>query len=106
QGGTAKEGLHLGAMAGTVDLVQRAFTGLELRDDALWLNPCLPDELIELRFRLRYREHYGVYVTVGHDRLLVSGPANPPQPLRLQVRNQTVEIDPGGSREVPLGPRT
>ena len=27
QGGTTPEGVHLGAMAGTVDLVQRAFTG-------------------------------------------------------------------------------
>ena len=35
QGGTAQEGIHLGAMAGTVDLLQRAFTGLETRDDKL-----------------------------------------------------------------------
>ena len=27
--------------------------------------PCLPDELAELRFRLRYRDHYGVNVTVS-----------------------------------------
>ncbi|MDJ0498279.1 MAG: glycoside hydrolase family 65 protein, partial [Acidimicrobiia bacterium] len=32
QGGTTPEGIHLGAMAGTVDLVQRGFTGLETRE--------------------------------------------------------------------------
>ena len=32
QGGTTPEGVHLGAMAGAVDLVQRAFTGLETRE--------------------------------------------------------------------------
>ena len=31
QGGTTSEGIHLAAMAGSVDLVQRCFTGLETR---------------------------------------------------------------------------
>jgi trehalose 6-phosphate phosphatase len=45
QGGTTAEGIHLGAMAGTVDLVQRCYTGLETREDVLWLNPSLPEGL-------------------------------------------------------------
>ena len=32
QGGTTSEGIHLGAMAGTVDILQRCHTGLEMRD--------------------------------------------------------------------------
>ena len=71
QGGTTQEGIHLGAMAGTVDLLQRGFTGLETRDGKLWLDPCLPDALQSLSFRLHYREHHGVEVTVRHDRLRV-----------------------------------
>lgn len=55
QGGTTAEGIHLGAMAGTVDLVQRGYTGIETRGDVLWLNPRLPDELRCLRISLRYR---------------------------------------------------
>jgi trehalose/maltose hydrolase-like predicted phosphorylase len=105
QGGTTKEGIHLGAMAGTIDLLQRGFTGLETRDDVLWLDPCLPDDLTQLRFRLRYRDHYGVYVTVRHDRLVVSGQPVPPSRLRLRVSGRDVEIDPGGTREVALLPR-
>ncbi len=35
QGGTTQEGIHLGAMAGTLDLVQRGLTGLETRNGAL-----------------------------------------------------------------------
>jgi HAD superfamily hydrolase (TIGR01509 family) len=35
QGGTTREGIHLGAMAGTVDLLQRCFPGLEPRGDEL-----------------------------------------------------------------------
>ena len=33
QGGTTHEGIHLGAMAGTVDLMQRCYSGLETRQD-------------------------------------------------------------------------
>ena len=51
QGGTTREGIHLGAMAGTVDLLQRAYLGLELRDDVLCLNPRLIDRLDGCRSR-------------------------------------------------------
>jgi trehalose/maltose hydrolase-like predicted phosphorylase len=102
QGGTTKEGIHLGAIAGTVDLVQRGFTGLEIRGGTLGLDPCLPDDLTELRFRLRYRNHYGLYVTVSQDRLLVSGQPTAPSRLRLRVKDREIEIDPGGAYEVSL----
>ena len=50
QGGTTHEGVHLGAMAGTVDLVQRGYAGIATRDGVLWLDPALPDELPSLGF--------------------------------------------------------
>jgi trehalose/maltose hydrolase-like predicted phosphorylase len=71
----------------------------------LWLDPCLPDDLTELQFRLRYRDSYGVHVTIRHDKLLVSGQPTPPSRLRLRVSGRDVEIDPGGTQEVPLAPR-
>jgi alpha,alpha-trehalase len=55
QGGTTAEGIHLGAMAGTLDLLQRCYTGLEVRDDVLRLNPQLPTGLRRLAFTLLYR---------------------------------------------------
>src|SRR5690606_30764578 len=41
QGGTTAEGIHLGAMAGTVDLIQRVCTGIEVRDGVLRRQPKL-----------------------------------------------------------------
>lgn len=55
QGGTTPEGIHLGAMAGTVDLIQRCYTGIETRNGVLHLNPCLPRELMSLCLQLHYR---------------------------------------------------
>jgi alpha,alpha-trehalase len=58
QGGTTPEGIHLGAMAGTIDIVQRCYTGLELKKGGLSFNPHLPDKLKRIKFRLRYRGHW------------------------------------------------
>ncbi len=52
QGGTTAEGIHLGAMAGTVDLLQRGHTGIETRGDTLFIDPRLPVELGRLTFRI------------------------------------------------------
>ena len=62
QGGTTAEGVHLGAMAGSVDLLQRCFAGLETRQDALWFNPHWPRRFGQLqhagRQRVRRRRVY------------------------------------------------
>ena len=58
QGGTTSEGIHLGAMSGTVDIVQRCFTGMEISEGILWFNPQLPDELQGIELVLRYENHW------------------------------------------------
>jgi beta-phosphoglucomutase family hydrolase len=57
QQGTTAEGVHLGAMAGTVDLVQRVWTGIEAKGDVLRLHPELPQDIERLDMRVRYRGH-------------------------------------------------
>ncbi len=70
QGGTTPEGIHLGAMAGTVDMLQRCYAGMEVRDDVLILNPRLPNAVDEMTFRLRYRSRW-VYLTINHTKVHV-----------------------------------
>src|SRR3546814_18514294 len=43
QGGTTPEGIHTGAMAGTVALVPRKYLTLETRPGVLHFNPTPPD---------------------------------------------------------------
>jgi trehalose/maltose hydrolase-like predicted phosphorylase len=102
QGGTTAEGIHLGAMAGTVDLVQRCYTGLETREDVLWLNPSLPEELDGLDFDVRYRGHWGINLHLTPRRLRVRMAASGAAPVRIAVRGQVVELAPGSAREFPL----
>jgi trehalose/maltose hydrolase-like predicted phosphorylase len=101
QGGTTAEGIHLGAMAGTVDLAQRCYTGLETREDVLWLNPSLPEELDGLDFDVRYRGNWGINLHLTPDRLRVSVPASCAAPVRIGVKGEVVELAPGTNREFP-----
>ena len=51
RGGTTAEGIHLGAMAATIDVIQRCYTGLEMRQDVLCFNPVIPAELGSVSLR-------------------------------------------------------
>ncbi|WP_457034090.1 glycosyl hydrolase family 65 protein [Kitasatospora sp. P5_F3] len=102
QGGTTSEGIHLGAMAGTVDLLQRCYTGLEIRDDALWLDPRLPHALGHLELDLRYRGHWGVTVAVDRHTVTVGLPESHQQPVQVRVRGTATTVRPGEQQTFTL----
>ncbi|SOD90554.1 glycoside hydrolase family 65 protein [Streptomyces sp. Ag109_G2-15] len=95
QGGTTGEGIHLGAMAGTLDLVQRGLTGLETREDALWLDPVPLPALSEYGFSLRYRGHWGVGVRRRSGLLEIGVPDSEETPIRVVLADRAVTIAPG-----------
>jgi alpha,alpha-trehalase len=97
QGGTTSEGIHLGAMAGTVDLIQRCYTGIEVRDQRLWLNPVLPEELAHLRIRLRFRGQT-LELDLHDDCVRLTAISPRAQPVRLCIGEEVFELDAGESR--------
>ncbi len=102
QGGTTAEGVHLGAMVGTVDLLQRGYAGIETRDEVLWLDPMLPDEVLGLQFKLRYRRHWGLEVEITPARIRVSAQPAAVFPIKVGIRGEVVELPAGTSIERPL----
>ena len=102
QGGTTPEGIHLGAMAGTVDQVQRCFTGIVTRNDVLWLNPALPAELSKLRLQLRYRGYF-LRIDVCCDHVTVTSLRNKEYPIRLGCGEKVVEVNGRQTVEFALG---
>lgn len=95
QGGTTAEGIHLGAMAGAVDLVQRCYTGLDISGGVLRLEPQLPDELDGLELRLRYRDHWGITVRCTHDDVYVSTARSRQLPITVALDGQERALAPG-----------
>ncbi|QKG27120.1 glycoside hydrolase family 65 protein [Actinomadura verrucosospora] len=102
QHGTTAEGVHLGAMAGTVDLVQRCYAGLSTRGGTLHLDPRLPSAIGRLHLGLRYRGHWGVDLTCHQDRLRVSLRPGVAPPIRIAFGTEEVLIEPGAFWETPL----
>ncbi|MGW3662417.1 glycoside hydrolase family 65 protein [Streptomyces sp. NPDC005141] len=105
QGGTTGEGIHLGAMAGTLDLVQRGLTGLETRGGALRLDPVPLPELSEYHFTIRYRGHRGVQLRLSAGRLSVSVPDSDEPPIDIALTDRTVSVAPGESCTLTLPER-
>ena len=102
QGGTTAEGIHLGAMAGTVDLVQRVYTGLEIREGVLFFNPRLPSQLESIKFAIRYRG-MRIDVHVAKDKLSISPRADmKTEPVRIGVGNRIHFVKPGYERVFDL----
>jgi trehalose/maltose hydrolase-like predicted phosphorylase len=101
QGGTTPEGIHLGAMAGTVDVLQRCYTGLELRDDVLWLNPRLPRPVRRLHLLVRYRGH-SLELDITQDMLRVSTERCLAPLMKVGFRDRVHELATAEVREFPL----
>jgi alpha,alpha-trehalase len=103
QGGTTAEGIHLGAMAGTVDLVQRCYTGLVIREDVLWLHPWLPQEMKRLRIRMRYHTHW-LTLEVDQSKMTVLCERGYAGPARIGFRGKIHVLHYGETREFDLTP--
>ncbi|MBT3359978.1 MAG: glycoside hydrolase family 65 protein [Rhodospirillales bacterium] len=102
QGGTTAEGIHLGAMAGTVDLVQRVYTGLEIREGVLFFNPRLPTQLESIKFAIRYRG-MRIDVHVTSHQLSISPRADKrTEPVKIGVGNRIHFVKPGYERVFDL----
>jgi alpha,alpha-trehalase len=101
QGGTTPEGIHLGAMAGVVDLMQRAYTGIEVRGQVLYFSPLLPEELGRLLMRVRYQFH-SLEVEITPEMLRITALESPAGPIRVGVKGEVFELKMGESKEVRL----
>ena len=101
QGGTTAEGIHLGAMAGSVDLLQRCYLGIETRDDVLWLNPLLPTEVRSLTLDVRYRRRW-LNLVVSKGELTVEAQELGEGTVRVGLDGEIVELHPGELRRLDI----
>jgi trehalose/maltose hydrolase-like predicted phosphorylase len=97
QGGTTAEGIHVGVMAGSLDLVQRRYLGEEMRDGVLSFTPKDVHQLRELTLSMRFQgvpleialDHHQLRVGVAVDGL------NQHRSVTVRVGNQAQEIRSG-----------
>jgi trehalose/maltose hydrolase-like predicted phosphorylase len=75
QGSTTQEGIHMGVMSGTLDLMQRAYPGSEIRHGVLRFEPRLAAPVELVSFRMQF-QRTPLNVALDHDRL---GAHRPPR---------------------------
>ena len=94
QGGTTSEGIHLAAMAGSVDFVQRCFTGLEIRGDRIVLSPHWPEYLGALGFPIHYRgNHLHLWIS-GKGAEVSVDPRDVPS-IEIECNGRVEQLTPG-----------
>jgi trehalose/maltose hydrolase-like predicted phosphorylase len=95
QSGTTKEGIHVGVMAGTLDVLQRCYAGTGVRGDVLYFDPRLPGRLGGLSFPMQFRQT-PMLVTVAAERLTLDvRPEAGSRPVRVGVGADVRELHAG-----------
>jgi trehalose/maltose hydrolase-like predicted phosphorylase len=92
QGGTTREGIHMGVMAGALDLIQRGYVGAEIQDGVLSFAPKPNERLDGLSFRLRFRT-MPLEITLKEKSLLVAPHADGlGRTIEIRVGDKSWEI--------------
>ncbi len=101
QGGTTREGVHVGVMAGTVDVVRRGFAGVEPTEGTVSVNPRLPPQLATVRYALTVGGCW-LDVDLANGQLKLTNRPGNEASVRITLHGQDAVLGPGQSREVPL----
>ena len=105
QGGTTKEGIHMGVMSGTLDLLQRSYLGCSVRDGVLHFEPRLVDRLDGLAFSMQFRKT-SIRISVKGVELTVLARAEGFRaPVRIAVGDQVRELGAGDECVFALPPQ-
>jgi trehalose/maltose hydrolase-like predicted phosphorylase len=95
QGGTTKEGIHMGVMAGALDLIQRGYMGAEIQDGVLCFSPKPNERLDGFSFPLRFRKTQ-LEIALKEDSLMVA--------VHTDGLGRTIEVSVGdATREIKDG---
>jgi trehalose/maltose hydrolase-like predicted phosphorylase len=93
QGGTTQEGIHMGVMAGTLDLIQRGYLGTDIRDGALRFDPKPIGNLDGLLFPMKFRGTT-LQIELEGNSLTVAAQADG-RPVEVRVGDSVEEIEAG-----------
>ncbi len=104
QGGTTPEGIHLGAMAGTVDIVLRHYAGIDTTAEVIAFYPRLPPNLHGLHLRLRHRGQW-YELDINDKRFSLSIDEDEREPVTVNVQGKRLKLKPGTIHAFALAPR-
>ena len=84
-----------------MDLIQRAYTGLETRGNVLYLDPTLPKEMSSLHLHIRYRFH-SLDLRITPQKLKIITLESPAGPIQVSVKGKVFDLKMGETKEIDL----
>ena len=97
------DGVHLGAMAGSLDVAQRHFLGVQPELDGLRIYPCVPPALRDLRLCFRYRGALFIARLMDAE-VEIRSYADNPDTIRLHHAGGSALLEPGKLLRFPARP--
>ena len=88
-------------MAGSLDLVQRGFLGLEVGEKALWINPPILEPLKKISIKVHYRKHW-ISISLDEKKLTISFEEGWRNKVKIGVIDEIHEFKLGEVREFSL----
>ena len=99
-----RDGLHLAALAGAWTALVSGFGGLRDDEGVLALDPCLPDGITRLRFRLRWGG-FRLTVDIGHAEVTYLLRDGPEGQLTIRHAGSRLDLRTDSPTTMPVRPR-
>ncbi|MGD9201963.1 MAG: glycosyl hydrolase family 65 protein, partial [Chitinispirillia bacterium] len=101
QGGTVKEGIHTGLMAGTIHIFLASFIGLSFFKERISFNPKIPHEWKKIAFNFTFKNiRYYLNFEKGKLRIQIDSPAERDVSIRVSGKDYSLPI--GKMTEITL----
>ncbi len=100
QGGTTQEGIHVGVMGGTINVLLCCLAGIRLVEDTMVITPKLPKHWKRLRFYIRHRNVW-CYFNMTPDKIDIAAERVKdasilsPEVIPLEVKGTKYQLVPG-----------
>ncbi|SEJ79123.1 Glycosyl hydrolase family 65 central catalytic domain-containing protein [Paraburkholderia diazotrophica] len=100
--GSAHEGLHLGALAGTLDVVVRHYGGVDFEDGVLQFDPAWPRALPRTRLSLMFR-HQQLQLEGSVQAVALRAARDNTQGVAVAARGRRFVLEPGAVLTIRAG---
>ncbi|MCG2725984.1 MAG: glycoside hydrolase family 65 protein [Elusimicrobia bacterium] len=103
QGGTTPEGVHIGVMGGSLNIVLQCFAGIAIKNDEMVIAPSLPKKWKQLEFNLSYRGREMRALITKHDiNLQIIRQKDDHRPFKVRIEDTHYFPFCGENLTVPL----
>ncbi len=103
QGGTTCEGIHMGVMGGSFDIVMRGFAGINLLEDRIKVFPHLPQYWKRLKMKFYYKKRWFSFdITKSAIKIFIYGHRKHTLLIPLEINGRLYRLSSGKNFKVYL----